>query len=274
MSNLLAIDYDVWINGTKLSTEKKVCIDSIQIKETVDGSDICTLKINDPRFLFIEDNIFIEDNKIRVKLGWSDVTYRVTFDGYISAVDILFQESGIPLLTITCMDNTHLMNRKKKDKTYTNTTSAKVVQQIVKSYGFQCVIESNYKFETQETITQSQQTDIDFITNLANSEVYPFTARLVGNTFYYVKKGQLKSPKLALSYLDYPHDIISFSPKINKETIQTEVSSSTVSSSDKSLDSSKVTTDKTSSSKVTGSSGSSSSVRTSYTYDPDVDRLK
>lgn len=271
---LLAIEYDVWISGKKLSLAKKQCINSIEIVETVDGSDTCTIKISDPEFLYIEDNIFIEENKIKVQLGWVGVTYRVKFEGYISAIDIIFQESGLPLLTVTCMDNTHLMNRKKKNNTFKNTTSAKVVQKIVKSYGFKCVIESGYKFETQETITQSNQTDIDFITKLAGDEVYPFTARLVGNTFYYVKKGHLKNPKLELTYLKYPHDLISFSPKINKETAQVEVSSSKVSSSNKKLSSTTVkstrTTDKKTGSTKTGGSGSSSSGGNSYTYNPNT----
>lgn len=266
---LLAIEYDVWISGTKLDINKKACITRIEVKETVDGSDTCTIKISDPEFLYIEDNIFIEDNTIKVKLGWVGVTYRVEFNGYISAIDVDFPSDGTPALTITCMDNTHLMNRKKKDNTFKNTTSAKVVQQIVKSYGFKCVIESGYTFETQETITQSQQTDIDFITKLAGDEVYPFTARLVGNTFYYVKKGHLTTPKMTLTYLKYPHDIISFSPKITKESSQVEVGSSVINSSNKAMSSTTIKSSRTTDSKTgKGGGASNSSNGASYTYNP------
>lgn len=264
--NILAITYDVWISGAKLGLEKKQCITSVQIKETVDGSDVCTISISDPEFLFIEDNIFIEDNKIKVTLGWSDVTYRVTYEGYISAVDIVFPDTGIPELTITCMDNTHLMNRAKKDNTYKDTTSAEVVQKIIQSYGFQCVTEAGYAFEKQETITQSDQTDIDFITKLAGDEVYPFTARLVDNTFYYVKKGHLSDPKLTLTYLKYPHEIINFNPQINKETIKQEIKSSKV-TGNKALESSTIQSTRTSDSKKSGG-GSSNGKGNSYTYNP------
>lgn len=268
---LLAIEYDVWISGTQLDINKKACITSIEVKETVDGSDTCVIKISDPEFLYIEDNIFIEDNKIKVKLGWSGVTYREEFEGYISAIDVDFPSDGIPTLVVTCMDNTHLMNRKKKDNTFKNTTSAKVVQQIVKSYGFNCVVESGYDFETQETITQSQQTDIDFITKLAGDEVYPFTARLVGNTFYYVKKGRLGTPKMSLTYLQYPHEIISFSPKITKESAQVEVGSSVVSSSSKSLSTTTIKSKRTTDSKTGKGGGSTNSSNgSSYTYNPNT----
>ena len=98
------------------------------------------------------------------------------------------------------------------------------------------VLHSNYEFVVQETITQSNQTDIDFITKLASDEVHPFTARLEGNTFYYVKMGKLTTPKMELTYRKYPHEIISFSPKINKETKQVEISSSSINTSDKSTE--------------------------------------
>lgn len=231
---VLAILYDVWISGTKLDILKKMCINSIDIKETVVGSDVATIKITDPSFLYIEDDIFIEENTIKIKMGWDGTTYRETFEGYISAIDIDFDSGGCPKLTVTCMDKTHIMNRKKKDETFSNCTSADVVKKKCREYGFSCVIDKNYKFKKQETITQSKQTDIDFLTKLANDEVHPFTARLVGNTFYYVKMGKLTTPKMTLTYRNYPHEIISFNPKINKETKQVEISSSSVNTSDKS----------------------------------------
>lgn len=265
---VLAITYDVWISGTKLTMTKKACITSVDIKETVDGADTATIKIYDPEFLYIEDNIFLEDNKIKIKLGWSNTTYRNTFKGYISAIDINFTESGIPQLTVTCMDNTHKMNRAKKNNTFSNCTSADVVKKICAEYGFTCVVERGYQFTKQETITQSDQTDIDFIQKLAKDEVYPFSARLVDNKFYYVKKGHLGTSKMTLTYLKYPHEVITFSPKINKESKQIEIESSAVDTSSKSVSTTTGTTSSGSGSASSGSSSSSSSSKSGYTYDP------
>ena len=265
---VLAIVYDVWISGTKLKMEKKQCINSISIKETVEGADSATIVIADPEFLYIEDNIFLEDNTVKIKLGWDNVTYREEFNGYISAVDITFDADGIPKLTITCMDNTHIMNRQKKDCTFNNCTSADVVKKIVKSYGYSCVVDSSYKFEVQETITQSNQTDIDFITKLANDEVYPFTARLVGKTFYYVKMGKLETPKMTLTYKKYPHEIISFNPKINKETKQVEIKSASIDTSSKAQSSTTGTTGSGSGNATANGSNSSNSASGGYTYNP------
>lgn len=256
--HLLAIAYNVWISGTMLSMEKKQCIKSIEVKETVNGADTATLVIADPQFLFIEDNIFLEDNKIKIILGWDNTTHRVTFDGYISAIDITFGSDGIPVVTATCMDNTHTMNRTKKDATFNNCTSADVVKRLCAEYGFTCIIENNYNFKVQETITQSNQTDIDFITKLAGDEVYPFTARLVGSTFYYVKKGRLETPKMTLVYKKYPHTVVSFTPRINKETKQVEISNSSLTTRDKSVSTTTASSGNTKSGSASASGSSSS----------------
>ena len=245
-----AMYYDVWIGGVKIGLSKKECIEQINIKETDEGSDSCVFKIADPDFEFINDNIYVENKKVKVILGWYGFTFRIKFNGYISAIDISFGEDGIPLLSITCMDNTYRMNKKKKNRTYKNKTSAQVVKSIVKSYGYKCVIQSGYKFTKQDTISQSNQTDIEFLTNLANSETYPFTATLVGDTFYYVKKGKLsKTPTNTLTYGKYPYDIISFSPQINVETIEEQSGSTNT----------KKKTSNTSSSKTSQSSTQDSS---------------
>lgn len=266
---VLAITYEIWISNVLLGMDKKLCINSIEIKETVEGSDSAIINISDPDFLYIEDDIFIEENPIRIKLGWDNTTYRVDFNGYISAIDINFDSSGVPKVTVVCMDNTHLMNRSKKNETFSNCTSADVVKKIVQKYGYSCVIDNSYSFTVQETITQSNQTDIEFITKLANDEVYPFTARLVGNTFYYVKMGNLEEPKMSLVYKSYPHDIISFSPKINKETKQVEIKSASVNTKNKSVSSSTGTTSSNNKEGGVNSNGNTSK-KSSYTYNPNT----
>lgn len=265
--------YRIWISGKEIDFKRKQCVQSIDIKETVESSDVAVIKVADPEFLYLSDNLFLYDNPIKIQLGWSGTTYRYTFNGYISTIDIEFQDNGIPLITMSCMDNTHRMNKSKKSRTFKNTTSVAVVSKICKAYGYTCVYDKKYKFTKQETITQSDQTDIDFIQKLANDEVYPFTARLVGKKFYYLKKGTLSSPTVSLSYMKYPHDIISFSPKINKETKKSQTQKSSTNTSKKTSSTTKDTSNKSNSSKTgsTNSSGGSSSKSSSkggYTYNP------
>ena len=246
MSKVLSCYWNVTINGKQLDKARKECIESIDIEEQCDGSDTCTVVVNDPNFYFIEDNIFIEEATISVVMGWHGDTHRVNFKGYISAIDISFPESGFPVLSIFCLDNSHVMNRKKQKRSWDNVTRADVVKKIAQEYGFKCVVESGYSFKTEDTISQSDTTDIEFCENLAGEERDPFMCKLIGDTLYYVKKGVLKDPVSTVYYKKFPYDVISFSPKINKETKKEEVSSADINTDTKTVDSSTATDDSTS----------------------------
>lgn len=246
MGKVLSCYWKISINGKELDDARRRCIDSVDIQEQCDGSDTLTLTVNDPNFIYLEDNIFIEEATISATLGWHGDSHRVNFDGYISAIDINFPESGCPVLSVFCLDNSHVMNRKKKKRSWDNVTNADVVKKIAKEYGFKCVIESGYSFTKEDTISQSDTTDIEFCESLADSEREPFMCKLVGNTLYYVKKGLLKDPSSTLYYKKFPYDVVSFSPKINKETIKEEVTSSDINTSDKKVDSAKASDSETS----------------------------
>lgn len=242
MSNVLSCYWNMYINGTALSLGRKKCIESIDFDEICDGSDVATIKISDPDFLYIEDNIFVEEAVVSIKVGWHGDTHRVSFDGYISALDIDFPDSGYPVMTVTCLDNSHLMNRKKKTRSWDKVTRADVVKKIATEYGLKCVVESGYSFKTESTISQSDVTDIEFCESLAGEERDPFMCKLIGNTLYYVKKGILASPSATFSYRKKPFDLISFKPQINKETKQEETTKSDINTNDKTTE--KSTADK------------------------------
>lgn len=237
MSSPLVCIWEISINGVPLDKVRKNSISSIQFSEICDGSDTITISVSDPDYLYIEDNIFIEEATIEAKIYWYGDTYTHTFSGYISAIDISFPEDGLPYLSIFCLDRSHVMNKEKKKRSWDNVTRAEVVQKIAQEYGFKCVVEPGYAFKTEETISQSNTTDIAFCESLASEERDQFMCKLIGDTLYYVKKGTLSTPSCTLYYRKYPFDVVSFSPKINKETKSVEVESSNVDTGSKTVDS-------------------------------------
>lgn len=245
MGKVLSCYWKVSINGKELDLARRNCIEDIALGEQCDGSDTCTLKVHDPDFLYIEDNIFIEEATVDVEIGWHGDTHRIKFSGYISAIDIDFPENGYPILSVFCLDDSHVMNRKKKKRSWDNVTRAEVVKKIAQEYGFKCIIETGYTFTKEDTISQSDVTDIEFCENLAREERIPFMCKLVGNTLYYVKKGLLKDPTSTLYYRKYPYDVVSFSPRINKETLKEEVTSSDIDTSQKEVNTSTSNTNNT-----------------------------
>lgn len=244
--------------------DKKTLITDITVEELCDGSDTLTFNISDPDFEIIDDSIFVKEATVGFDIQLVGDTKVITFDGYISAIDINFPEDGSPTLTITCLDSaTHLMNREKKKRSWDNVTRAEVVQKIAKEYGLQCEIEQGYSFVREETITQSDVTDIEFIENLAGEESYPFMAKVMNGTVYYKKKGLLSDPVCTFTYRKFPHTIKSFTPQINKETKQEKISVGNINTNTKKVEQSVASSSKTSAdtqgrSVQTSSSGTSS----------------
>lgn len=213
--------FTILINGKQLSQDRYNCINSVNIFQTVDGSSTANIKISDPNFVYINDNIFLEEVHIKVIIDWYGNPTRTTFEGYISAIKASFPSSGLPVLDITCMDSTHRMNRKKRSKTYKKKTSKSVVKQIAKRYGLKPHFTKGWKSVKQESITQSNQTDIDFLTNLASSESYPFAVYVIGKNLYYVRKGIPNSKvSVTLHYKEYPFTIIEYNPTIAQEEVK------------------------------------------------------
>ena len=233
MSDYYVSTYDICLSGVQLDNNYKQYITNITINETSKGADTATLNVADPALVFVNENIFAEENTIQIDMGIDISEVKTHFDGYISAVDVNFGQDGVPRITITCMDKTHVMNREKKNATFKKKTSAQIVQEIVKKYGFKCVVDSTYKYEKKDTINQSSQTDAEFIQSLAGRETVEFTAKLVGDTFYYMKSSVLSTPKVSLMYGSAPNDSISFNTRVNKENIKKAHSSGKVDGSTK-----------------------------------------
>lgn len=233
MSKLLNPYYRIYIDGKELDEFRYSMIKEVVFEDNASGSDLLKITIVDPEFIFIDDNILIEEKKIKFYGGYEH-DYRHMFSGFISIVDIDFPEEGSPVLVVNCMDSTHIMNRVKKSRTWTNKTRGEVASAIFKEYGLKAVIKTNGN--KQEDISQSNETDIQLLIKLADEEVDTHIVYVENNTGYFVKKEILSSPQATLDYRDGAMNILSFSPRINKETKQVEQRSSNVNLKDKKVD--------------------------------------
>lgn len=233
---VLGVTYKVTLNGKVLNEEELSYIENIQINKTVFGAMNCTLDIIDPHFRFMDDNMWLADNPISIELKSSKVVrgdYATTdntvtsvlvnpnktkFEGVISMVDCSFPSDGVPMLSITCMDKTHLMNRKPKTRIWHDKKISDVVKAILGEYGFKPTVDDTEKVYT--SIEQKDLTDIVFIEELINEiETDQFLFYLEGEKAYFIRK-KVVPCNYHLAYRQAPYSLHSFSPRINKERVQ------------------------------------------------------
>ena len=155
------------------------------------------------------------------------------FFGYISMIDANFPENGTPKLTIHCMDNSYLLNKKKKKRTWKNVYMSDVIAQIYREHGLNVVIDPTTPL--LESVTQ-QETDIAFIKHMADEQYDDYIAYVKGNTGYFVRKPQIGDPKWQLDYRQGNGFLLSFSPRVNKSLKKVEIDRAEVNIEDKGID--------------------------------------
>ena len=223
---VLSCWYEVYLNGEKLQFDTKQQIASLSVTDSASGCSTAKIVLNDLNFVFIEDDIFVEDVPIKIEGGWNECTYVFGFEGYIAAIDIDFGEEGYPVLDLFLMDGTYLMDREEQNRTWENVTSKDVVAQIANEYGFGVEFyPENYEFMLEECISQSNVSDIVFIRQLADRESDLFVAYLKGDrkTLYYGLRGAMGDPVMDLRYKRDIGEIKSFRPQINRSMIRKKV---------------------------------------------------
>lgn len=249
LADTIKCNWTLFFSGKELTNEEYGYIDSISANDTLFGSDTITIRVNDPDMVFLNKDIFIEETPVVFNCYWSDSVGDYlpvyTFSGFVSAIDVVFPENGTPMLTLTCLDYSHLLNREKKKRTWEKVTNADVVRAIALEYGLVADIEEGYPFETEDNIAQSNETDIAFLESLARSEREPFYCKYmrtiengtVYNKLVYRRKLVSGEPIGTYTYRDNDFGIVSFSPQINKETKHWKVKKDDICTDTKTLDS-------------------------------------
>ena len=234
MAKVREVYYEISIGGKPLDNSAISLIDSISLQDNSTGSDILTINIVDPDFTFIgSKSIFVEEQSITFKGGWKD-DVSLNYVGYISVVDLDFPNTGSPSLVLHCMDNTHLMNRKEKKRTWQNKKVSDVANEIFGEYGFSATVDDTEVVE--ETISQADKTDIVFLIELASGLEDEYLVYVEGDKAYFVKKPILGESQAELKYRQNPYDIVSFSPRIVKEQKKEEVEKSDINSKNKEVE--------------------------------------
>lgn len=242
--DIIRCAFGLTINNKQMGEDMLTKVTDISVDLEVGVPDSITITINDIEGKFIEDEIIVKEAPIVcsvILLDTEECMYY--FSGFISAIDIKFTEGFVPVMELHCMDETHRANKEKKKRSWSNKTSAQVVQEICKEYGWKCYVEPSYPFPVQSSITQNDKTDLEFLKELADDELDLFVANLVTekdgkSTMYYVIEGFIdKKNAVQLEYGETPYDIISFSPQLNKESRQSKSSSSNVNKATKSTES-------------------------------------
>lgn len=231
----LAPYFKIYLGGKPLSDFEHSLVEEVIYEDSSTGSDMVSFTIHDPDYLIIGDKRIVKSTSCKVEGGWTN-KYRTWIDGYVSAVDVDFPEEGFPAITVHVMDKTYLMNRLERKRVFKNVTYKDIASQIAKTYGFAFEGDtSGQGAKKHESVSQSFQTDIQFLIGLAEEIGYLVHYDTVKNKLYFKDKEKYtsKAPAFTFWYRRYPFDILSFRPRIVQADQVDEIEESDIDDKDK-----------------------------------------
>jgi hypothetical protein len=217
--------YEIIIGGVKLEEAYLRTISEIIYEDNAMGSSLLHISMQDPDRDFIENEFLIEDTPVVFLGGWrGEVT---EFKGWISVIDMDFPENGVPTLTLRCMDNSHLLNREKKKRTFEKIRVSDVARKVFQENGLKAVVDTTPIVE--ESLSQNEQTDIQFLLSLVSNVIEDYICYIEKDTGYFVKKNIIQNPQSTLEYRKGRGELKSFSPRLAKEVKQERADNSNIS---------------------------------------------
>lgn len=215
------LNYSLKLNGNVLSDEQKKCVIGLTLKRVDTGSCSLTVEMNDPNMNYVGDiNLFKENVPVEYTLECGNEVTK--FSGYIAQLEPDFPDTGVPNITITCMDESYPLDRKKHTKNWGNKKRHVIAKEIFTKYGLKTKIDTSVdKPNTSDSntdITQSNETDITFLNKLAGEEADDWLCYVENGVGYYCRKKLLETPQEILQYKTGECNLQTFKPTISTAT--------------------------------------------------------
>jgi len=148
-------------------------------KKATDG----TFTLSDPDFLFTDNKIFKQGQRLSFLLGWNDEA--VPCGPFIvKSYDLSATGDGNPVLNVSFQDLSHKMSKKEKKKKHTG-NPVNIIKAIAKQHNLGYDIESipDLEFSDDYPLIQANMSDAKLLQTLATR--YGYVWGLDGTTLYF-----------------------------------------------------------------------------------------
>lgn len=159
--------YRIQVDGKELPDNVINLIDEVTYQDNDTGADTVTIDVEDINFYFLSNPKLFEDLPIMVEIGYNNVPV-ADFSGFITLVEPTFPATGVPSVSIFCMDETHKLNKDKKTRTWNNMKVSDILNALARDYGLKAEIEETER--VYEKLSQSNETDMQFAVRLVEGE--------------------------------------------------------------------------------------------------------
>lgn len=164
-----APSFKVLAGGSELPTEAALDILEIKVSEYVEGASTFTVTFNNwnsdkQEFKLVDGDLLKEGTEIEVRAGYVDSLVSLII-GEVTALEPEFPAGEAPTLKIQGYDRLHRFRRGRKTRSFANMKDSEIADQIARDLGLRSQVEDTSI--THDYVLQSNQSDIDFLLELA-----------------------------------------------------------------------------------------------------------
>lgn len=158
---------EIWLDEKEIPKSYYRLVEEVQYESHTTGSDLGIIYMADPNLDIIDDPFITRGKKVRLYGGWKGNLSKWIV-GYVAMIEIDFPNSGKPTITITCMDESYLLDRFDVKRSFSDITFSELVGVIAPIYGFHT--KGSPTMRVHESITQTNETDITLLVRIAEQE--------------------------------------------------------------------------------------------------------
>lgn len=158
--------FNLKINTVQASKDVMNQILDCTVDNTIHLPDVCTLRLHDAGFHWLDQDTFKSGTEIEIFGGDEGATdLRSIFHGEVTALEMDLAAHGVPTLSVRCYDLSHRLQRGHHNRSYVQMTDTDIVRKIGDEMEFQVTADNTS--QVHDWVFQNNQTNWEFLTERA-----------------------------------------------------------------------------------------------------------
>lgn len=162
--------FEVRTNGAALPREAMDSLLECVVESSLHLPDLCTVRIYDYDFKWLDSNLFKEGEEIEIHAGWDQGSLATVFKGEIVGLELDLSAHHTATMIVRAYDKSHRLHRGRKCQTFVQVKDSDIVQKIAGETGLTADMKATSL--VRPWILQNNQTDWEFLVELAKRNGY------------------------------------------------------------------------------------------------------
>jgi len=158
--------FNLKINAVQAGKDVMNQILDCTVDNTIHLPDVCTLRLHDAGFHWLDQDTFKPGTEIEVFGGDEGATdLKSIFQGEVTALEMDLAAHGVPTLSVRCYDRSHRLQRGHHNRSFVQMTDTDIVRKIGDEMEFQ--VTADHTSQVHDWVFQNNQTNWEFLTERA-----------------------------------------------------------------------------------------------------------